>query len=591
MSGGYLEEERKVVREAVQSLELTAPWVFEFSPASPAPPGSVALKAVGASDMLLLIVSNKHTQPVQDELDEAARLEKPILAFVERMSEEEGSSERQEVIAWLSERVTYKEFSGTEGLGREVLRAIRTELVEGYRERYRGRITDQDIPKLAVREMYPGLVVRTAEQRDADGIEQSLLELKQWYPDIEEWVAKRIAEIGDIDKGEAIRVAEVEGEIGAVAILRDKGNDVRKFATLYVRPTAQGGAIGPHLVREEIMRAAADGVRKAYVTCADEIANRLMPILEQNGFTPEGVSRGRYRDGAAEWVLGKTFIHDEIGPADFGDFVRERIITEAGGEIADDQGDVFTTRLPRLGLAGGQSPELTQYAISTSARPEEDYEAYRRRFEGKRWVFVSLAGRPADVSHELHAVHNWIDAADLAARFFPVSLNSPGQRSLIVTIQPHYADALIPSRQTPSMLDPTRLQVRTDNVYYRTPDRYEDLRRGSRVLFYVSESGDGVRGNIRGSGMVTDVFVGDPEACFERYNAKGILDYHDLEEIARNHHGKVLALSFDWYREFTSHVSLRRLTNMLPKYIPQAAYLLSPEETQEILREGARLAR
>ena len=409
------------------------------------------------------------------------------------------------------------------------------------------------------------------------------MELEQWYPDIHQWVEARIERIEDADD---IRVAEMDGEIGAVVVVRNKGADIRKFATLYVRSTARGAAIGPHIVREEVLRAAQEGVRKAYVTCADEIADRLVPILAQSGFTPEGVSRGRYRDGAAEWVLGKNFVYGEVTPSDFLDFVKTRMVTEAGGEIVEDRGNVFSARIPRLGLAGGARPELNWYVVSSGDQPEEDYLAFRGRFEQQSWTFVSLGGRPADVSHELHEAEAWMDAADLSSQFYPVELASHGQRSLIVTIRPEFAQELIPSSRAPSMLPPTRLQVRPDNVYYRAPDRYQELRRGSRLFFYVSDPEQ----RIRGSAGITDVFVGNPEDCFARYGTRGLFDYQRLEEIAQNHDGKVLAIAFDWYREFTAGVNLPRLRGIIPNYNPQSAYLASAEHASAILREGFRHA-
>ena len=579
MADAYLAEERGIVREAIESLELTTPWTFESSSARPAPPGGVTRQAVGESDMLVLIVANRHTPPVQAELDEARRLEKPILAFVERLGDTEASAERHEVVKWLSERVTYKEFEGRENLEQEVLRAIRTELIEGYRKRYEGRLTQADIPKLVPLEPYPGLIVRMAEEKDATGIEDALMELKQWYPDIGEWITKRMTEIGS---NENIRVAQVGGDIGAVAILRDKGSNVRKFATLYVRPTAQGGAIGPHLVRQEVIRAAKARVRKAYVTCADEIMDRLMPILGQSGFVPEGVSRGRYRGGSAEWVLGKTFVYDNIAQSDFVEFVKSRIIIEAGGEILDDQGDIFEARIPRYSVTGSEG-NTTWYAVSTIPEPEKDYARHRVEFGERPWMMVSTAGRPADISHSLHEAETWIDGADIHRLFYPVVLETMND-SLIVTIRPQFANALIPSSKTPSMLDPTRLQIRTDNVYYRTPDRYDTLRRGSRLFFYVSEPDQA----IRGSAIITAIHIGNPESCFERYGNKGIYDYAELEKIAENHNGQVLAISFDWYEEFEIPINRSQLQNFISNYNPQNAYVLHDDQARQILRMASR---
>lgn len=124
--------------------------------------------------------------------------------------------------------------------------------------------------------------------------------------------------------------------------------------------------------------------------------------------------------------------------------------------------------------------------------------------------------------------------------------------------------------------------VAADNVYYRTPDRYQELRRGSHLFFYVSEPEQA----IRGSALITDIFVGDPESCFSRYGTKGLFDYNRLEQIAAAHDGKVLAIAFDWYREFNREVTLPRLRRAISNYNPQSAFLLDAGQAATILREG-----
>ena len=67
---------------------------------------------------------------------------------------------------------------------------------------------------------------------------------------------------------------------------------------------------------------------------------------------------------------------------------------------------------------------------------------------------------------------------------------------------------------------------------------------------------------------------------------RGLFDYNRLEQIAAGHDGKVLAIAFDWYREFNREVTLPRLRRAIPKYNPQSAFLLDAGQAATILREG-----
>ena len=188
--------------------------------------------------------------------------------------------------------------------------------------------------------------------------------------------------------------------------------------------------------------------------------------------------------------------------------MRERLVIEAGGTVSlnDSDPSLFDVRLPRFAIAGAATDESTSYAVSSIAEPEADYERYREMFGDQPWRFVSMSGRPANTSHPLHDAENWMDGADIAARFYPVHMEAPGLRSIIVTIRQAYADALIPDSRAPSLLAPTRLQLRPDNVFYRSPNQYQYLRRGSRILFYVSDPEQA----LRGWGIVTSLHVGEP---------------------------------------------------------------------------------
>lgn len=582
MACGQLEAERKQAVAAIKSVQLTVPWDFAQTPAASASPNEISIREVKRCDIFVLLVDNSHTEPVDAELSAAMEHQKPVLAFVKNRARLEESKQRRELLNRLSE-YKYREFKNPDDLYREVREAIRYELTEGYRKY---RLTFEDAQKISSdnEESVSRIAVREATKSDDKAIRDTLMELKQWYPNIEPWITDRTSELG---KADDLRVAEVGGTIAGISISRDKERDVRKLATLYVRPTSQGAAIGPHLVREEVLRAARDRMRKTYVTFADELAERIKPILEQSGFVTEGASRSRYRDGSTEWVMGKTFVYDEIESGGFHDFVRKRMIIEPGGAIESEEDKIITARLPRFPTADvtGNEPPEVKIAVSIGSQPEHEYQQYQDRFSGQtqKWVFVSMLGKPAEGPY---SDTNWIDGADISARFYPVTLVAPEQRALVVTIQPSYADALIPNPMTPRMLPPTRLQLRPDNVYYRAPSSYRGLRRGSRIFFYVSDPHGFERGSVRGCGIITGTCVGTPEECFEQYRSKGVFDYNDLHEIAQNNNGKVLAIAFDWYDAFRRRVGLEEMRRAVKGYDPRAARQVSFEESQRIIRSG-----
>lgn len=577
MTAGHLVAERQDAIDAIESIQIAAAWAFERTPAESQPAMDVALKAVEESDIFVILVAGRHSAPVQAELDRALASRKPVLAFVSGVMEDLQSDDQRTVTDTIARYVKYQTFTSSEELRREVRAAIREELIHGYR-RYRDKLNEQDIRTIIDMEP-PGLVVRSAIDSDRPSIEARLLELKRWYPDIETWTAKVIEEIATTPH---IRVAETEGKIAGLAITRDKGSgDVRKFATLYVTEDSRGTAIGPHLVREEVKRAAADNIRKAYVTFAGEHRHRLKPVLEQSGFTDEGISPARYRVGAAEWVMGKTFEYDLVSANEFAEFVERCIVKEQGGLIAQRHSDGFTATFP-ISLAGnGFVDQELRIGISTSATPEHEYEQFRKQQPSTEWRFISMAGKDADTANATFEDKRWIDGADLAAQFYPVQFANLGHESICVTIEPKYADALIPRTDQPSLLQLSRLQIRPDNVYYRHADRYNVLRRGTEIFFYVSAPDQA----IRGYASISDYTVGTPQECFGKYGTRGILTYDDLV-AAQDIHGNVLAISFDWYSEFQQPVRLHDLRRIKSNFNPQTANLLSADESAQILERG-----
>jgi GNAT superfamily N-acetyltransferase/predicted transcriptional regulator len=575
-----LQAERDAAIKAIREITLTTPWAFEYADAEPEPAERVYLREAAESDLLVLIVSNSHSVAVQAELETAEQHRRPVIAFVKRL--DDGVAEatgRQSVLAWLRRRVKYRLFSDLADLETAVSSSVASEIVRGYRN-FRERLSRDDVDTLLARvPAEPSLIVHTADEGDRLELEQILLELEPWYPEIRGWIPSAL---GDVQAGE-VRIAQIGDETAAIAIARQKDARVRKFSTVYVRDAHRGESVGPHLVHDEVKRAGNDGISKAYVTFADELFDVLGPMFRRYGFVPEGVAPGRYRPQVAEWVMGKTFVYDRVGPDQFPDFVLRQLVTAVGGRIVHRRGHVAVCRIPREPLLGIGGSQADQWLVTcTSPVPEETYASCRERLATKSWTFVSLYGRPADASHWSHRTTNWIDGEDLRRRYYPVEFIVTEETSILCTIRQQYANALIPRIDAPQLFAPDRLQIRPDNVFYRAPVQYRDLRRGSRIFFYVSSP----EKSLRGSARISELKISDPESCLSSYGEMGILQFRDLAEISARHQGNVLAISFDWYQQHPVRLAFKNIKDTLGAYNPVGAKTLTFEEQTKLLAES-----
>jgi formylglycine-generating enzyme required for sulfatase activity len=129
---GPLWDERAAVEEAIRTgIPLARTWVFERAPASSEEIAESYLARVRECDVYLLILSDDVSDPVKDEYRTAVECEKPRLCFVQEGVERTEALE--EFLPTLQADVKYATFSDEEGLRREVLQAMRLELVRGYR--------------------------------------------------------------------------------------------------------------------------------------------------------------------------------------------------------------------------------------------------------------------------------------------------------------------------------------------------------------------------------------------------------------------------------------------------------------------------
>jgi tetratricopeptide (TPR) repeat protein len=132
---GPLWDERAAVEEAIRmGIPLARTWVFERAPASSEEIAESYLARVRECDVYLLILGQDVSDPVKAEYRTAVECGKPRLCFVQEGVER--TEALKEFLPVLQADVKYATFSDEESLRREVLRAVRQELVEGFK-RYR----------------------------------------------------------------------------------------------------------------------------------------------------------------------------------------------------------------------------------------------------------------------------------------------------------------------------------------------------------------------------------------------------------------------------------------------------------------------
>jgi hypothetical protein len=195
-------------------------------------------------------------------------------------------------------------------------------------------------------------------------------------------------------------------------------------------------------------------------------------------------------------------------------------------------------------------------------------------------VFVSVDGLTVDLLGG-----TCLDALDLETRFFPLFVER-GVEGLIVPIREGYANALIPSADKPSFLAPTRVQLRTENVYYRYPTVFAGLKRGSPLFFYETRRKSG-SSRIIGEAKLLDYAVDQPEDLLARYGNLGVYTLEDVRRCVTDrgdNSGKALALRFDWYRELRQPLPRSQIESVVSGFDPTTARRIQPVQVLELRR-------
>jgi Sec-independent protein translocase protein TatA len=124
-----LSNERKAIRQAIQQIPLTKPWLFEFTPPSPEKLDESYLNKVKECDIFILVIGKSISLAVKQEFEWAKSNRKSCLIFLKEC-------ERTEEAQTFVNSIPFKwaKFFSIEELANLVQLSLIDELIRGYRE-------------------------------------------------------------------------------------------------------------------------------------------------------------------------------------------------------------------------------------------------------------------------------------------------------------------------------------------------------------------------------------------------------------------------------------------------------------------------
>jgi hypothetical protein len=239
---------------------------------------------------------------------------------------------------------------------------------------------------------------------------------------------------------------------------------------------------------------------------------------------------------------------------------------------------------PRYSPLGQPSAEEMPFLVATATAQQPD-RRYRAACQNARELGVQLVFVSTEPLAEPPEYGTCLDALDIEARYFPLYVEREVE-GLIIPIRQSFARMLIPRSDELQFLVPTRVQLSTDNVYYRWPSAFGGLRRGSPLFFYETQRHQG-QSRLIGEGRLLECAVDEPEELLARYGNLGVYTLEDVQRCVMTkgpNSGKALALRFDWYREVPVPLNRRQIEEVFPAFNPITARRLQPMDILELRR-------
>lgn len=426
---------------------------------------------------------------------------------------------------------------------------------------------------------------------DRDRVVAYLEQLEESYPDIAKWIRKDDGTDKVWEKvlnGEyRLTVARNGADVVGFCLGQQKDDRNAKISTFYVDPRWQRLHIGHRLLRRELEHLMATGVRHVMVTFGHEQYESMHSFFRKYGFTVEGISPQRYRDNSYEVVMGKRLHHATVDASGFHRFVEYDVFRLQGYavDVLDDESFLANPRQSLFSLPTSSPGQ--RYYVRTTTRPDPEglVDDVRKAAKSHQAypVVASLYGFPADIPLPNGVLV--LDALALEVMFEPIHIQRPDDRDLIIPIQPQFVRQLFPA-PAQSTLQPSKLGLRTNNVYYRQARGHTDLRRGSRLFFYESHPPKGVKGRgVFGYGRLSQIHVASPKQLHSKHGGLGAWSAARIAEHTGG--AKGAAYRFDAFNALERNIAHDDVKALHASFNPQTCYKV-PRSVGDKLANGGR---
>jgi len=152
-----LMRERDIAKKAIESIDISIPWLFECSPASSEDVETSYLNKVTDCDIFVLILAAKITKPVELEYQTAKICKKPRLIFIKEVTD--SSPELEDFISNID--VKYRKFTTPEEFQEVVKESIADHILNAVRKGNLNNLNDTDIETLEKIRQLPTVKVLT----------------------------------------------------------------------------------------------------------------------------------------------------------------------------------------------------------------------------------------------------------------------------------------------------------------------------------------------------------------------------------------------------------------------------------------------
>lgn len=419
-----------------------------------------------------------------------------------------------------------------------------------------------------------GIVIRDYKPEDKSQVMNIVFELEKYYPNIQEWLPKQIKKI---DKGELIcKVAEL-GKIGGVAISGRKNEHCVKLKTFYITKDFRGSAIGPRLLETIVDYWVKERIRKIYVTFAEEEVDELLPFFQEYGFLFDGIAPFAYRPNVSEYIMSKMQVYGEITEREFFDFVWHYLFRLRGYRKIDEEKDFLVLQK----IISIKEAYKIYVKIITDIAPNKNLLDDISREAGNLGCTskILVTYYPLPFPHKNEDI-KVIDGYDIETLFYPLVLRRSRYTGVISSIEKRYADRILYD-PLQMLLDADRRSLRIDKVFYKYPQAFKEIRRGSTFVFYQSRPTKA----IVGEGKIKEVDIGMPERLYHKYGGKGVLKLSDIKKFAKRKN-KAMSILCGKVTRYENKIPLREIRKIKPKFNPQGATFISQQELDIIRAQG-----